>query len=169
MRLIKNKFLHTLLLFSILLAGTLILSCGSTLTAGQKAQKALRIKEKVESSDFTFKAETAIPTKFKPIHLTSSYELKVSKDMVTAYLPYFGRAYVAPIDPSEGGIKFTSTDFKYRFVYGKHPGNWKVTIKTSIKGRSMTLFLEVWENGTAQLTVDDPDRQTISFDGYIVD
>jgi hypothetical protein len=33
----------------------------------------------------------------------------------------------------------------------------------------MTLFLEVWENGTAQLTVDDPDRQTISFDGYIVD
>lgn len=169
MKHIKNKSIHTLLLFSAVLAGTLIFSCSSTLTVGKKAQKALQIKEKVESGNFTFRAETAFPIRFKPIHLTSSYDLKVSKDTVSAYLPYFGRADVAPIDLSEGGIKFTSTDFKYRFVYGKHPGNWKVTIKTSVKGRSLTLFMEVWENGTAQLTVDDPDRQTISFNGYLLD
>lgn len=169
MKLIKNKSIQYLLIFSAFLAGIFLLSCGTTQTAAEREQKALRIKEKVESSTFTFKAETAYPVRFKPVHLTSEYDLKVSKDTVEAYLPYFGRAYVAPMYPSEGGIKFTSTNFEYNLEKGKRSGNWTVIIKTVVKGRRMSLFLDVWENGSARLIVDDPNRQSISFEGYIVD
>jgi hypothetical protein len=169
MRLIKNKSLHTLLLFSAFLTGTLLIGCGTTQTLAEKEQKALRIKEKVESFNFTFIAESAHPIKFRSIYLTSPYDLTVSKDTVRAFLPYFGQAYIAPIDPTEGGIKFTSTDFEHRVVKGKRPGNWRMTIKASVTGRSLTLYLDVWGNGTAQLIVNDPDKQSISFEGYIVD
>ena len=169
MRLIKNKSLHILLFFSAFLAGTLLISCGTTQTAAEKEQKMLRIKEKIDSHTFTFNAETAYPMRFRPVHLTSSYDLKVSKDTLQVFLPYFGRAYVAPLDPTEGGIKFTSTKFEYSIAEGKRSGNWKVTIKTFAAGRSWLLFLDIWENGTARLMVNDAYRQSISFDGYIVD
>jgi len=170
MKLIKNKSLQKLLLFSAFMAGTLLMSCGTTQTAAEKEQKALRIKEKVESPKFTFYAKTAYPMRFRPIHLTGSYyDLKVSKDTVSAYLPYYGRAYVAPLDPTEGGIKFTSTKFEYKVEKGKRSGNWKITINTLDTGRGLSLFLDVWDNGSARLNVIDPDRQTIFFEGSIED
>lgn len=160
----KNLLLLFVLCF---MTGALLVSCGSTQTAAEKAEKTLQIKEKVETPDFTFNATDVYPMRFRPVHLTSSYDLKVSKDTVQAYLPYFGRAYVAPMDPSEGGIKFTSTDFEYSVVEGKRRGTWKVTIKTHDTNRSMSLYLDVWDNGSAQLIVSDPDRQNISFHGDI--
>ena len=157
------------LFFSAFLAGALLLSCGTSQTAAEKEQKALRIKEKVVSFDFTFTAMTANPMNFGPVHLTSSYDLKVSKDTIQAYLPYFGRAYVANMDPTEGGIKFTSTDFDYNIVKGKRKGNWNITIKTLDRNPNLSLYLDIWESGSAQLIVSDPNRQTISFEGNIVD
>lgn len=161
---------NLLLLFSLaFLAGGFLIGCGSTQSVAEKEMKALRMKEKVESFDFTFNATAAYPMSFSPVNLTSSYDLKVSKDTFQAYLPYFGRAYVAPMDPSKGGIQFTSTDFDYSVVEGKRHGNWKVTIKTLDTYRSMSLYLDIWDNGSAQLIVNDPDRQNITFQGYIVE
>jgi len=147
----------------------LLQSCSTIQTATQKEQKALRVKEQLASSDFTFCAMSANPMNFRTIHLTSYYDLKVSKDTIQAYLPYFGRAYTAPMDPAEGGIKFTSTCFDYSMVQGKHAGNWKITIKTHDTSRSFTLLVDIWDNGSAHLTVIDPNRQTISFQGNLVD
>jgi hypothetical protein len=159
----------SLLSVSVCLAGAFLLGCGSTQTVAEKEQKALLIKEKVASCDFTFQASEANPMNFRQIHLTSDYDLRVSKDTVQAFLPYFGRAYVAPMDPSEGGFKFTSTRFEYSVAEGKRPGHWKVTIKTLDTFRQITLYLDIWENGTAQLNVNDPDRQAISFQGTILE
>jgi len=169
MKLIKNKSLHKLLFFSAFLAGALLISCGTTQTAAEKEQKALRIKEKIESFNFTFQANTVYPIRFKPIHLTTYYALKVSKDTVQAFLPYFGRAYSALLDPSDSGIEFLTTDFEYKVMEGNRSGNWSVVIKTNVKGRSLSLSLDAWENGKAQLIVNESDRQSISFDGIIAD
>ncbi|RYE38449.1 MAG: DUF4251 domain-containing protein [Sphingobacteriales bacterium] len=48
------------------------------------------------------------------IHLGGSrYQLTVDKDSLSAYLPYFGRAYTSNMNSSDSGIKFNSTDFTY--------------------------------------------------------
>lgn len=159
----------TKLLIASLWTLSLFSSCGSSQSIVEKQQKTVRIKENVLAATFTFQAVRAHPMEGQPINLTSSYDLKVSKDSVQAYLPYFGRAYVAPIYPSEAGIKFTSTKFDYQMVEGKRDGSWTITIKTLDTPRTMTLLLTVWDNGSAQLSVHDPDKQRIFFDGSLMD
>ena len=150
-------------LFVILLSG-----CSSVQSVSKNDQKALKIRAKVEAFDFTFEALTAQSMRFNQVHLSPDYTLKVTKDTLTAYLPYFGQAYTAPLNSTEGGIKFTSTKFEHKLVLGKRPGNWKITFRTLDTPDPLVLFLEIWDNGTAHLNVNDPNRQSISFDGSIV-
>ena len=79
-----------------------------------KGDKKNAVKSMVDSKDYVFKADYVIPMRGTSRSLTSDYDLAVSKDTVKAYLPFFGRAYTAPMDPTQGGIKFTSTDFDYQ-------------------------------------------------------
>lgn len=155
-----------LLGLSFLLTVFLLMSCGTAKTVAEKQQDALLIKGKVETFDFRFNANKAF-AEGKTIHLNHSYNLTVSKDTVRAFLPFYGRLYSAPIDPSENGIKFISTDFDYQVVAGKRPGTWTISIKTADTGRSISLRLNVSDNGSAQLSVTDPTRAAISFDGFI--
>ena len=99
---------------------------------------------------------------------TADYDLKIKPDTIDSDLPYFGRAYTAPIDPADAGIDFTSVKFDYNIVPGKK-GGWEITIKpkdvTDING----MYLSISENGYALLRVNSNNRQAISFTGYIAD
>ena len=121
---------------------------------------------KIESSNYTFSPQTALPVGGKSINLNYSYSLKVSKDTISAYLPYFGRAYSAPMSPDDSGIKFTSTNFDYT-VSGKNKGMWNVTIRTKDTPRKFNLILRIGDTGYATLTVNENNRQPVSFYGKI--
>lgn len=125
------------------------------------------MNEKVASSRYTFIAQTAIPLSGRSINLDNSYSLKVSKDTIESYLPYFGRAYTAPISPSgDGGIKFVSTDFKYN-VSDKKKGMWDISIETKDVPVRYKLFLKIGDSGYGTLIVQETNRQSISFYGKI--
>lgn len=125
------------------------------------------MNEKVASSRYTFVAQTAIPLSGRSINLDNSYSLKVSKDTIESYLPYFGRAYTAPISPSaDGGIKFVSTDFKYN-VSDKKKGMWDISIETNDVPVRYKLFLKIGDSGYGTLIVQETNRQSISFYGKI--
>ncbi|TDG37990.1 DUF4251 domain-containing protein [Pedobacter changchengzhani] len=95
----------------------------------------------------------------------SQYDLKVTKDSVIAYLPYYGRAYTAPMNPSESGIKFTSKDFSYKESKNKK-GVYSIQINTKdVKAENYKLTLTISENGYASLTVISVNRQPINFNG----
>jgi hypothetical protein len=153
---------------AVLLSGFILYACGSTLTAVEKEKLATDVRNAVEVPDFTFKATYAYPTGYKSIYLSPYYDVKVSPDTVVAYLPYYGRAYRAPMDPREGGYRFTSTDFEYRIDKGNKKGNWYAEITMRDLGRPVTFRFDIWENGTARLNVSDVDRQPISFQGDLV-
>lgn len=154
-------------LFILLSVCSLISSCGVAQTAAEKAAKAEEIARSVHDFNFTFKATYAYPMGYKSVYLSPYYDVKVSKDTVRAYLPYFGRAYVAPIGSNDGGIKFTSTDFSYSIADGKQKGNRIVEIRTNDTNRQIVLSFDIWENGAARLNVSDQNRQPISFQGSI--
>jgi hypothetical protein len=97
--------------------------------------------------------------------LTSEYDLKVNGDSLTAYLPYFGRAYVAPIDPAKGGIQFTSEQSNYTLKMKKN--SFEITIVPKNIQEVRQLFLSVSSNGNARLQVISNTRDPISFNGYV--
>ncbi len=140
-------------------------------TAGTHAQNAKdkteAIKQLVDGQHYVFIAQTALPMGGRIRQLTGvEYDLSVTKTSITAYLPYFGRAYSAPMDPSQSGIQFNSTAFNYTLTLRKK-GGWDVQIKPTDAGDVQQLSLTISTTGYATLQVTSNNRQAISFNGYI--
>jgi hypothetical protein len=128
--------------------------------------KTTTVKNMVESQQYVFKAQFASPTSGVSRSLTSDYDLTISKNAVISYLPYFGRAYVAPIDPTHGGIMFTSNKFEYKKENSKKDG-WDIMIVPKDASDVQKLYLHISSDGYATLQVTSTNRQPISFNGYI--
>ncbi len=124
------------------------------------------VKNMVDSQQFNFVAQTVTPMRGRMRNLTSSYDVNVRKDSLTSYLPYFGRAYQAPVNPSEGGIQFTSTNFSYDAT-NNNKGRWDVVIKFKDQREVQQFSFSIFDNGTAQLSVTSTYKDPISFYGYI--
>lgn len=132
----------------------------------KEEQKAVKINDMLNKQSFTFVAQRAVPASLPSKQLSvGEYDLKMSKDTVNAYLPYYGRAYVAPINDA-AGIKFTSTKFNYTKKEKKN--GWDIEIKIKDNQQSGYLLnLFVSKSGMATLQVNDNTRQSILFNGYI--
>ena len=132
----------------------------------KKKDKLAQIEMLVQSKKFDFVAQTAIPTSGRTINLTSLYNVRLSGDTLISDLPYFGRAYVAPMNPSEGGIHFTSTQFSYD-IKERKKGGWDVTLLPRDTKDVRQMYLTISQEGYASLQVGSENRQNISFNGYI--
>lgn len=154
-----------LLQLTVLLSVLIFYACGSAQSVAEREKLAVDVRNAVEIPEFTFSATFAYPTGYKSIYLSPYYDVKVFPDKVTVYLPYYGRAYRAPMNPAEGGYRFTSTNFEYQIEEGKKKGNWIAVITIRDQDRPITFSFDIWERGTARLTVNDADRQPISFQG----
>jgi hypothetical protein len=130
------------------------------------AQDSSSIKTALETKHFLFKAQTALPTSGKLRQLTGEdYQVRVSGDSTVSYLPYFGRAYSASMG-SEGGIKFTSTQFDYE-VKARRKGGWDVTLRPKDVSDVREFFMTVSESGNASLRATTNNRQPISYNGTV--
>lgn len=135
--------------------------------ADKKAEKAAAVKAMIDEQRYVFKPQSANPMRGRTVQLTSEYTVKVSKDTIISDLPYFGRAFTAPIDPTKGGIQFNSTKFDYKLETIKK--GWQVTIKPGDVSDVQRFFLTIFNNGSATLQVTSNNRTPISFNGYVVE
>jgi hypothetical protein len=165
MKIISNVFKKTLpfLLFA---AGSQLVVRAQAPQTDKKAEKRAAIRSLVESQQYDFKATSVTPMSGRTRQLNSDYDLKVTKEAIVSYLPYFGRAYTAPMDPSQGGIQFTSTEFDYTVLNGKK-GGWDVQIKPKDYRDVQQITLSISEDGYGTLQVTSTQRQPISFYGNI--
>lgn len=97
--------------------------------------------------------------------LTSEYDMTVTENKIVTYLPYFGVAYAAPINPAEGGVNFTSTNFNY--IPAERKKGWQILIKPNDVQDVQQLILDVSKGGFSTLQVISTNRQAISYTGYI--
>lgn len=141
-------------------------------TKTQKKQAKLEaVKKMVNNQDYVFMAQMANPMGWKTIQLNYNYSVVVSKDSIDSYLPYYGRAYVAPTnpsDPKETGIQFKSKNFEYANNISKRSG-WDVSIVPHDVKETRRFMLNISEAGYATLNVISNNRQSISFNGYITE
>lgn len=138
----------------------------------------------VADKNYTFVANTALPMSNNDIsrvlammpgsqgggsiNLTGSqYDVRVTKDSIVAYLPYYGRSFQAPMDPTQGGIKFTSKDFTYTESKNKK-GSYTIQINTKdVKRENYRFTINISTNGYASLTASSMNKQPIIFNGYL--
>lgn len=140
----------------------------AALQAQEEKDKQEVIKSLIESKQYVFKAQTALPSRGRTRPLNTEFDLRVSGDSLISYLPYFGRAYSAPINPSQGPLNFTSTDFDYK-VSDRKKGGWDIDIRPKDVQDPRQMSLRVFDNGSASLTVTSNNRQPISFNGFITE
>lgn len=124
------------------------------------------VSKMVNNKNFVFVAEQVNPLRGRSRQLTSEYDVTLKNDSLVSYLPYFGRAYQAPMDPSQGGIQFTSTNFSYSSTPNKK-GGWIVNIIPKDYQAVQHLTFTIFENGNASLSVTNTSRDPISFSGRI--
>jgi hypothetical protein len=132
----------------------------------KKEAKAAAIRSIIEARNYVFTAELMSPMGGMARNLTAVYDVRVSPDTVISYLPYFGRAYSAPIDPTKNGLDFMSTDFDYKVSSGKK-GGWDINVAFKDQPDNQKFFFTIFENGSATLQVTSNNRQPISFTGYV--
>ncbi|MBL4678987.1 MAG: DUF4251 domain-containing protein [Mucilaginibacter sp.] len=132
------------------------------------AKKAQEVKELVDSKNFVFQATYMYPMGGGQQYLSSPYDLTIGKDTVSSFLPYFGVAYsnAGYNNTNDSGIKFTSTKFDYK-IKDLKKGGYRIYIKPNDVPGNTQMYLEVYSNGYANLSVNNINRQNIRFDGYI--
>lgn len=137
-------------------------ACSSLKTAPEKVSE---ITNKIDNKDFTIRFNYANPIQMQQIALTSEYTLTIKGDSVIAFLPYYGVAYVAPFNSSEGGIKFASNMLNYSKSLNKKGDGWDIRFKINSSAYHYNLFLSVYQNGNSTLQVNSYERDPISFYG----
>lgn len=156
-------FKITLFALVVLLTGA---HAGKAQTRKDKAAaKEAAMKKTLESKNFTFNAQSASPMRGGNINLTAEYDVRISGDSVISYLPYFGRAFVAPMNPNENGMQFTSTKFTYASTVKK--SGYEIVIKPTDTKDVKQMVLNVSNNGYGTLSVTNLNRDPISFYGYV--
>ncbi|MEO8887449.1 MAG: DUF4251 domain-containing protein [Mucilaginibacter sp.] len=165
----KNYIKHITILL-VFVCGLFTANAQNT-KAEKKAAKLSDIKNLVNSQRFVFVANYVLPLGGGGRALTSQYDLTITKDSVSAFLPYFGRAYMADFGSIDGGIKFTSTHFTYKLTGKK--SRWEILITFTdaniINGPKgvRQMRLNVSEDGYGSLQITSSNRDAISFNGYI--
>jgi hypothetical protein len=145
-----------------------LLAIPIAIIAAAQDQPKLNVQELLETKNFVFKAESVNPARGRYRQLTSEYDVVVTPDTITTFLPYFGRAYSAPINPADGGIKITTLKFDYSIKKGKKD-RWDISVRPNDSQEVQDLFFTVFSNGRATLRVNSVNRETITFNGYIVE
>lgn len=158
-----KKLKNILIKFSFSLTIVLFLA---TVSFAQKLDKKA-VEKAITSKHFVFKAQTVLPMSGTSRFLTSDYEVKLSGDSLTSYLPYFGRAYSVTYG-ERGGIDFTSTKFDYKIEPAKK-GGWNVSIAPEDINNTQRFNFTISEDGYTYLQVFSTNRQPIAFNGYIAE
>ena len=130
------------------------------------AQNTSIIKTLLDNKQYVFVPQSITTNHGRNRQLDNSYFLKLKNDSLVVYLPYFGRAYSAPINTSDAGFDFTTTNFDYSVAAGKK-NSYIVSVKTKDRTFNTEFTITVFDNGTAYLRTSSNDKEPVSFNGSV--
>lgn len=133
----------------------------------RKEQKEEAVRKLIDSGNYVFTANSALPMSGRRIDLTSNYDLKMNGTKAEAWLPYFGRAYQAPYGDTDGGVKFKEEVHNLKLAYNERKKVYQISFEVKSPKDNYTLILSVGLSGYADLTVNSNNRQSISFTGTV--
>lgn len=142
------------------------LACSVTAMA-QSGDRTAAVKALVESGTYLFKPTTVLPIHGQVRQLTTDFDMTITPAKIVSNLPYYGRAYT-PVDPTKGGMNFTSKNFTYNIIPRKK-GGWNIMIKPKdLEGDIEQLSFTISQDGYASLQVTFSNRDAISYNGSVM-
>ena len=155
-----------IIIYSLFVCLIMLIGCFSTRNMKSDTPlDAIAVKALVDAQNFIFIPRYVNPLGGSRRNLDDGFEISVSKDTILSKLPYFGRAYIAPISPSDVDYSFTSTNFTTIILPVK--SGWSISIKPKDQRSLQELYFKIYDNASALLTITSTDRSFISYDGYI--
>lgn len=144
-----------------------VASCSSTRNPQSKADKYAWIDQQINSGKFKIEVDQAHPLSGSVINLTSIYTLEVRNDSVLSWLPYFGRAYVAPMDPTKSALQFSILYTNYKKVYSLKRG-YTITFNARTSEDNFRFLVEIGSEGYSSIGVTSDKKSYIRFTGQMV-
>lgn len=155
---------HLLLNAAFLLFTIVIFSAAKAQDSAKHATPT--IEEQINNKHFTFVAKWASPMTGQVRQLTDYYDFEITNDSVITYLPYFGRSYIAPADPSNVSLNLSLPIDSYTATERKK-GGWNIVIKPKDQTDVQSFSLIIFDNGSASLNVTSSNRDPISYNGTL--
>lgn len=170
---VMKKYISLIFIFGFLF---FFQSCASQASADPKTVDAL-----VNSQDFTFYAQRANTTSYDVIRIMNSmpnstasrildlngnYTIEMHQNTMEVVLPYFGRTFNTTLGNRDNGYRFSSKDFTVKKSQNRK-GTWTLKIKPNDIQNVDEMYIEVFKNGKAFVSIRGNDRQPISYDGYV--
>lgn len=120
----------------------------------------------LESKEFVFVPQSAIPQGMRTVQLSSSNNfLKVHPTTMQAQLPYFGRAFSADPYGGNDGIEFNTAPTDYKL--NKNKKNYEITATVRAEKDIYKLTLNVGFDSHATLSVSSNKRTSIIYHGTV--
>ncbi|HCN84821.1 MAG TPA: hypothetical protein DIT07_14560 [Sphingobacteriaceae bacterium] len=156
-----KKSFGAILLFIALVAG----ACASKNPVREEKMRTV-----VEAKNFIFKANSISPLASTGRRLdltTGRYNLTLLNGTLSVDLPFIGESVASTIGLDEQAIKFTTTNFTYD-VKNTKKNRWQISIRPQGQQHVNEMILDVYDNGSSTLRVNSNTRQSVSFEGYLV-
>jgi hypothetical protein len=123
-------------------------------------------KQRETKATLIFIPQIVYPTGMATRQATSGFELRISKDTVISYLPYFGRAYSTDYGSRDGGATFNSFDFSYTESTNKKRAR-NIVIKPKDNKDVREIRITIYGDGYAYVQLNFNQRQGIGYRGQI--
>lgn len=145
---------------------SILAACSISILHAQDRLQGRALQKAIERRSLVFHAQNALPLRGGMIQLNDrGYVLKLMPDSLYAYLPYFGRAYSAPLNPTEGGIHLKTGRYRYQLSHNK--SSWHLALFPSENTTVYRLDLDISSEGYASLQVTPEQRESIGYSGYV--
>jgi hypothetical protein len=147
--------------------------CTAILTAGCSSSKNVAVptpdetREAILSDNWVFVAQTALPQGGRSRVLDSRYDVRLGRDTLNSFLPYFGRSF------SGAGVMGNSNPLDFRsmkFTVDRQElkkGGWRVTIRPNDVQAVQSMTADLFDNGSASMNVTLTDRTPMTFQGRV--
>jgi predicted small secreted protein len=149
---------------------TVLAGCATSHGASQSKQQkrqqvAAAIAQRIDNRHFKVDVNYAYPLGHRSINLTSSYSLEIAGDSVISYLPYYGQAYNVPYGGGKA-LNFTGTMSRYNV---SNPKSDLTVVEFYVTNEEDTYqyYVEIYNNGTTNITVTSTNRESIRFSGRV--
>lgn len=142
-----------------------LLTACSTMTAAERAEKALAVERALASRHYVVDVQMMYPRSGRAVNVSSNYSLEIKGDTVVSYLPYFGRAFSIPYGGGKA-FNFSAPIISYESA-SDQKGKTYVRLVTDNEEDVITFQLEIFDNGQTTIDVQAREREPITYSGEL--